>query len=45
MKKPKPHNGPAKPIPTHVELISDRAERVIFLLLAIFMAVYLYLEV
>jgi hypothetical protein len=45
MKKPKPYNGPAKPIPTHVELISDRAERVIFLLLAIFMAVYLYLEV
>jgi hypothetical protein len=45
MKKPKPYNGPVKPIPTHVELISDRAERVIFLLLAIFMAVYLYLEV
>ena len=27
-----------------VELISDKAERVIFLLLAIFMAVYLWLE-
>lgn len=26
------------------ELITDKAERVIFLLLAIFMAVYLYLE-
>ena len=44
MKKPKPYTGPAKPIPTHVELISDRAERVIFLLLAIFLAIYLYLE-
>lgn len=30
--------------PAHVELITDKAERVIFLLLAIFMAVYLYLE-
>lgn len=38
------YTGPAKPIPTHVELISDKAERVIFLLFAIFMAVYLYLE-
>jgi hypothetical protein len=38
------YKGPAKPIPTHIELISDRAERIIFLLLAIFMAVYLYLE-
>ena len=38
------YTGPAKPIPTHIELISDRAERIIFLLLAIFMAVYLYLE-
>lgn len=40
----KKYNGPAKPIPTHIELISDVGERVIFLLLAIFMAVYLYLE-
>jgi hypothetical protein len=40
----KAYTGPAKPIPTHVELITDKAERVIFLLLAIFMAVYLYLE-
>jgi hypothetical protein len=38
------YTGPAKPIHTHVELISDRAERIIFLLFAIFLAVYLYLE-
>lgn len=38
------YKGPAKPVTTHVELISDKAERVIFLCFAIFMAVYLYLE-
>jgi hypothetical protein len=38
------YTGPAKPIPTHIELISDKAERVIFLLLAIVAAVILYLE-
>ena len=38
------YKGPAKPIPTHIELISDRAERIIFLLLAIVAAVILYLE-
>ncbi len=38
------YKGPPKPIPTTVEIISDKAERVIFLLFAIFMAVYLYLE-
>lgn len=38
------YTGPAKPIPTETELISDKAERIIFLLLAIFLAVYLYLE-
>jgi hypothetical protein len=38
------YTGPAKPIPTHIELISDKAERVIFLLLAIVAAVFLYLE-
>ena len=38
------YTGPAKPIPTHVELISDKAERVIFLLLAVVAAVFLYLE-
>ena len=38
------YNGPAIPIPTHVELITDKGERVIFLLLAIVAAVFLYLE-
>lgn len=38
------YKGPAEPIPTHRELITDKGERVIFLLLAIFLAVYLYLE-
>ena len=42
----KKYTGPAKPIPTetNTELITDKGERIIFLLLAIFMAVYLYLE-
>ena len=40
----KKYTGPPKPIHTERELISDKAERVIFLLLAIFMAVYLWLE-
>ena len=30
--------------PDRIEIVSDKAERVIFLLLAIFLAVYLYLE-
>ena len=38
------YTGPAKPLPTHTELISDKAERVIFLLLAIVAAVFLYLD-
>ena len=38
------YTGPAKPIPTHIELITDKAERIIFLLLAIVAAVILYLE-
>ena len=38
----KKYTGPARPIPTHIEIVSDKAERIIFLLLAIFMAVYLY---
>jgi hypothetical protein len=38
------YTGPAKPIPTHIEIVSDKAERVIFLLLAIVAAVFLYLE-
>lgn len=40
-KQPEPYTGPAKPIPTHVELISDRAERIIFLILAVVFAVML----
>lgn len=38
------YTGPAKPIHTHIELITDKGERVIFLLLAIVAAVILYLE-
>lgn len=38
------YRGPAKPIPTAYEIVSDKAERVIFLLLAAFLAVYFYLE-
>jgi hypothetical protein len=38
------YTGPAKPIPSYRELITDKGERIIFLLLAIFMAVFLYLE-
>jgi 1,4-dihydroxy-2-naphthoate octaprenyltransferase len=40
----KAYTGPAKPIPTHTDLITDKGERVIFLLLAIVAAVFLYLE-
>ena len=40
----KRYKGPPKPIPTHIEIVSDKAERVIFLLLAVFLAVHLYLE-
>ena len=38
------YKGPAKPIPTHIEIVSDKAERIIFLLFAIYLAVFLYLE-
>ena len=38
------YTGPANPIPTHVELITDKGERVIFLLLAVVAAVFLYLD-
>jgi len=44
LEKPSKYKGPSKPIPTTVEIVSDKAERVIFLLFAIFMAVFLYLE-
>ena len=40
----KKYQGPPKPIPTHREIISDKLERIIFLLLAIFLAVFLLLE-
>ena len=40
----KKYQGPPKPIPTHRESISDKLERIIFLLLAIFLAVFLLLE-
>lgn len=36
------YTGPSKPVTTHVELISDKAERVIFLLLAIVAALLVY---
>lgn len=38
------YKGPAKPLPTKVDIVSDKAERIIFLLLAIFLAVYFFLE-
>jgi hypothetical protein len=38
------YKGPAKPVPTHTEIVSDKAERIIFLLLAIVLAVILYVE-
>ena len=38
------YTGPAQPIPTHREIISDRAEAVIFVLFAIYMVAYLYWE-
>lgn len=40
----KKYTGPSKPVPTHRELITDKGERIIFLLLAIVAAVILYLE-
>lgn len=38
------YKGPAKPVPTHIEIVSDKAERIIFLLLAVYLAVFLCLE-
>jgi len=38
------YTGPAKPIPTHMDAMSERAEGVIYLLLCAFLAVLLYLE-
>ena len=39
------YKGPPKPIPTYREPISDKAEAVIFALLAVFLVVFLALEV
>jgi hypothetical protein len=38
------YTGPSKPLPTHREIISDKAELVIFVLFAIFMVAFLFLE-
>ena len=38
----KKYTGPAKPVPTKVEIVSDKAERIIFLLLAIAAALLVY---
>ena len=37
------YTGPAKPVPTRIEIVSDKAERIIFLLLAIVAALLVYL--
>lgn len=33
-----------KPVPTKLEIVSDKFERVVFLLLAVFISVFLYVE-
>jgi hypothetical protein len=38
------YTGPAKPLRLNKEIISDRAEAVIFVLFAIFMVAYLFWE-
>jgi hypothetical protein len=43
--KPNKYTGPPKPIPTHRELISDKAEEIIFILLAVVFVLFLVLEV
>ena len=43
--KPTKYKGPPKPIPTYREPISDKAEAVIFALLAVVFVVFLVLEV
>jgi hypothetical protein len=43
--KPTKYKGPPEPIPTYREPISDRAEAVIFALLAVVFVVFLVLEV
>lgn len=37
------YTGPAKPIPTHVEIVSDKVERIVFLLGLIVVALDVYL--
>lgn len=39
------YTGPQKPLPTHVELISDKAELIIFAVLAVFFILLLLLGV
>jgi hypothetical protein len=39
------YKGPPKPIPTHREPISDKAEAVIFIVLAVIFILFLILEV
>ena len=41
----KRYTGPARGIPTHREIISDKAELIIFVVLAIFFVALLMLEV
>jgi hypothetical protein len=41
----KKYQGPPEPIPTHTEIISDRAEAVIFAVLAVVFVLFLILEV
>lgn len=43
--KPTKYKGPPEPIPTHRELISDKAEAIIFILLAVVFVVFLVLGV
>ena len=38
------YKGPSKPIPARREIVSDKAEAIIFALLAIFLTVFLFLE-
>jgi hypothetical protein len=37
------YKGPAKPVPTHVEIVSDRTERIVFLLCLIVVALDVFI--
>jgi hypothetical protein len=37
------YTGPAKPIPTHVEIVSDKTERIVFLIGLIVVALDLFI--